>query len=55
MFYYIWNGLLIVICIALPVVLMVASNGAQPTFMSCQQMRRRMEKERKKTNQQDDK
>lgn len=51
MAYYIWNGLLIIICIALPIVLMVASNGAQPTFMSCQQMRRRMEKERQKKQQ----
>lgn len=41
MLYYIWNGLLLIICIALPVILMIASNGAQPTFMSCREMRTR--------------
>lgn len=37
--YYIWNGLLILVTIGLPIVLMIASNGAQPTFMSCRQRR----------------
>jgi hypothetical protein len=41
MFYYIWNGLLILVTIGLPIVLMIASNGAQPTFMSCREMRAR--------------
>lgn len=41
MFYYIWNCLLILITIGLPIVLMIASNGAQPTFMSCREMRAR--------------
>lgn len=41
MFYYIWNGLLILVTIGLTIVLMIASNGAQPTFMSCREMRAR--------------
>ena len=41
MVYYIWNGLLIVITIGLPILLMSASNGAQPTFLSCREMRAR--------------
>lgn len=41
MVYYIWNGLLIVITIGLPTLLMFASNGARPTFMSCREMRAR--------------
>lgn len=41
MLYYIWNGLLIILVIGLPIVLMIASNGAQPTFMSCREMRAR--------------
>lgn len=49
MTYYIWNGLLIVIIIGLPVVLMIASNGAQPTSMSCREMRARYGTPKKKT------
>ncbi|MCV5839025.1 hypothetical protein OFN62_39425, partial [Escherichia coli] len=41
MFYYIWNGSLVLITIGLPIVLMIASNGARPTFMSCREMRAR--------------
>ncbi|HBQ2222943.1 TPA: hypothetical protein L7O76_004558 [Klebsiella pneumoniae] len=41
MVYYIWNGLLIVITIGLPILLMFASNGAQPTFLSGREMRAR--------------
>lgn len=41
MFYYIWNGFLLIICIVLPIILMAASNGARPTWMSCQEMRRK--------------
>lgn len=41
MFYYIWNGLLILITIGFPIVLMTASNGAPPTFLSCREMRAR--------------
>jgi hypothetical protein len=48
MFYYIWNGLLLIICIALPIILMIASNGAQPTFMSCREMRARYGTPKKK-------
>lgn len=39
--YYIWNGLLIIITIGLPILLMFASNGARPTFLSCREMRAR--------------
>lgn len=41
MVYYIWNGLLILITIGLPIVLMIASDSAQPTFLSCREMRAR--------------
>lgn len=41
MFYFICNGLLILVTIGLPIVLMIASNGAQPTLMSCREMRAR--------------
>lgn len=43
MFYYIWNGLLIIITIGLPIFLMFASNGARPTFLSCREMRARLD------------
>ncbi|HCE0858225.1 hypothetical protein ACYBGX_26300 [Klebsiella pneumoniae] len=48
MFYYIWNGLLILVTIGLPIVLMIASNGVQPTFMSCREMRARYGAPKKK-------
>lgn len=41
MIYYILNGLLVILITALPVVFMIASNGAQPTYMSCREMRAR--------------
>lgn len=40
MLHYILNGFLLLICIALPIVLMAASNGAQPVWMSCQERRK---------------
>lgn len=48
MFYYIWNGLLLII-IGLPIVLMIASNGAQLTSMSCREMRARYGTPKKKS------
>ncbi len=48
MLYHIWNGLLLLICIGLPIILIAASNGARPTFMSCQEMRRRYGTPKKK-------
>lgn len=41
MFYYIWNGLLLIIVIGLPIVSMISSNGARPASMSCLEMRAR--------------
>ena len=49
MAYYIWNGLLLIIVIGLPIVLIIASNGAQPTSMSCREMRARYGTPKKKT------
>ena len=41
MLYFIWIGLLMIIVIGLPIVLMIASNGAQPTSMSCREIHAR--------------
>ena len=48
MFYYIWNGFFLIICVALPIILMAASNGAQPTWMSCKERRARYGTPKKK-------
>lgn len=48
MFYYIWNGLVLIIGIGLPVVLVIASNGMYPISIHLQEINARRGTPKKK-------